>query len=224
MNVRKIPSALLMGTAFAVLTTSVTLAAALSQKNGVTAFDPLKAYVGTWVATNPGESAPFLVLRLREASGALTGTVSPFTVGGVRDRSIVWRPLPYADTQISDLRISDSSLSFHWIGDPPMHGGDVKFVAEGTDVAYINIPISQEEASRIFADNWGLGGLSPTIPLRREGAKSSKYRQKVPAHDWAEQSTTVLINQSEFQYKFDHGVYGDYLALLHSGQLGDEGV
>lgn len=213
------PWALLMSTAAAVLSTCVTLAAALSQENGAAASDPLKAYVGTWVATNPGESTPFLILTLSEAGGVLTGTMSPFTVGGVRDRSIVWRPLPYADTQISDLRISDSSLSFYWIGDPPLHGGHVKFVAEGTEVASIDIPMPQEETSRIFADNPGLSRLSPTIPLRRKGATSSNYEQEVSSHDWGEQSTADLINQSEFQYKLDHGVYADYLTLLHSGQL-----
>lgn len=209
-----------MSTAVAVLTTSVTLAAALSQENGVTAYDPLKAYVGTWVATNPGESTPFLVLTLSEANGVLTGTMSPFTDSGVRNGKIVWRPLPYAETPISDLKISDSNLLFHWVGDPPLHAGDVKFVAEGTDVAYIDIPLSQKETSRILADNRGLRELSPTIHLRREGATSGEYQETVSAQDWGEESTTVLINQAEFQYKFDHGVYADYLTLLHSGQLG----
>lgn len=72
----------------------------------------------------------------------------------------------------------------------------------------------------MFADNRGLRELSPTIHLRREGATSGEYLQTVSPHDWKEESMTALVNQAEFQYKFDHGVYADYLTLLHTGQLG----
>jgi hypothetical protein len=202
------------------ITAFVTLAAAFTQTKGAAAFGPLSAYVGTWIATNPGESTPFLVLTLSEANGALTGTMSSFTEGGAHNGTLIWRPLPYAETEISDLRISDSSLWFHWVGDPPLHGGDVKFVAEGTDVASINIPISEEEWNRIFANNWGLGGASPTIRLRREGAKNDEYPGNGSLKDWGESTAVLrLINQAEFQYKLDHGMYADYPTLLHSGRL-----
>ncbi len=112
-----------------------TVAPAMAQTKQDTKFDPLRAYVGTWVATNPNESNPFLVLRLSEVNGVLTGTISHFTIGGIRNGGPVWSPLTYAETSISDVKASDSGLGFKWSGDPPFHGGDVDFRAEGNNVA-----------------------------------------------------------------------------------------
>jgi len=208
-----------MGMTVAGFIAFVILAAAFGQTIPTTTFDPLSGYVGTWIATNPFETTPFLILRLSAANGALTGTMSRFTVKSARNGEITWRALPYAAAEISDLKTSDSSLWFHWVGEPPLLGGEVKFVAEGTDVAYINIPISQEEANRIVANYRGLYSLSPTIELRREGAAASEHSPR-RSKDWKEQLTAALINQAEFQYRFDHGIYGDYLTLMRSGQLG----
>lgn len=172
------------------------------------------------VATNPGESAPFLVLRLSEAGGKLTGTMSHFKIGGVRHGDIIWSPLTFAESPISDLKLSDSSLWFVWSGAPPFHGGDMKFVAEGNDVAYLNFFVSSDEMGKIFADNPGLGGLTPTIQLHREGKVGGEERQKGSPDEWTVPFTARLINEAEFQYRFDHGVYADYSTLLRSGQLG----
>ncbi len=152
-------------------------------------------------------------------NGLLTGTISHFTIGGIRNGGPVWSPLTYAETPISDVNLSDSCLGFVWSGDPPFHGGDVKFVAEGTDVAYINIPMSEEEMKGIYADHWGLAGLSPTIPLHREGETENENLQQDSADDWKVTFTAKLVNEAEFQYRADHGVYADYMTLLHSGQL-----
>ncbi|HWX39203.1 MAG TPA: hypothetical protein VNY09_08160 [Candidatus Sulfotelmatobacter sp.] len=210
----------LLSIAAGVLATSIALTAALAQTHPTTAtFDPLNAYVGTWVATNPSESAPFLVLRLSEVNGMLTGTMSHFKIGGVRKGEIVWRPLTFAESPIFDVKVADSSLWFVWSGDPPFHGGNMKFVAEGASVASLSLFMSPEEAAKIYADNRGLMGLSPVFQLHREGTTWSEDHQEGPAEDWKVAATARLINQAEFQYRFDHSTYGDYSTLLHSKQL-----
>jgi TonB family protein len=196
-----------------------TAAPAMAETKQDATFDPLKAYVGTWVATNPNESNPFLVLRLSEVNGGLSGTISHFTIGGIRNGGPVWSPLTYAETPISDVRTSDSGLDFTWSGDPPFHGGEMDLRAEGNNVAYINIPISMEESEKIFADHWGLGYLFPTILLHREGEVGSEGMQNSSVDDWKVLFAARLINQAEFQYRFDTGKYADYITLLHSGQL-----
>lgn len=218
MGMPKVPRMLLMGIALVGFTAWITFAPAAAQTVGTPAFDSLGGYVGTWIATNPGETSPFLVLKLTETSGALTGTMSRFTVGGQPRGHIIFRPLPQPADQISDLKISRGDLSFHWVGDPPFHGGDVEFFAEGTDVAYINLPISQDESERIFVDNWGLGGLNPTIALVREGTVSGKVQQ-TGFRDFRVESSASLINEAEFLYKSEHGLYADYRSLLRSGDL-----
>jgi hypothetical protein len=145
--------------------------------------------------------------------------MSHFTNAGIHSGELLWSRFPYTATPVSDLKPGNSGFSFDWIGDPPLHGGEVKFIAEGTDVAYINIPISQDEGSRIFADHWGLGGLSPTIRLQRAGTGGSENLQGGSAWGSKQIATARLITEAEFQYKADHGVYARYLNLLHSGQL-----
>jgi hypothetical protein len=190
-----------------------------AQTNHSASFDPLEAYVGIWIATNPNETNPFLVLKLKESNGKLSATMSHFKIGGLRNGGIIWSPLPNPETPVSDLKVGDSGLWFEWSGDPPFHGGQVKFVAEGTSVAYINIPISEEETKKIYADHQGLAGLSPTIRMHRETEPANENEQVRPNHDWEEVFTARLINEAEFQYRFDHGVYADYPTLLRSGQL-----
>ena len=148
------------------------------------------------------ETLPFLVLKLTETGGALTGTMSRFTVGGHSgEGGYQSLPLPQPADQISDLKVSDSDLSFHWVGDTPFHGGDVLFVAEGTDVAYIMLPISEEESERIYADNWGLGGLYPTIALLREGTSKLVSNRQTGSSDWRQiEPTARLINRMPSSY------------------------
>jgi hypothetical protein len=195
------------------------LSPALAQTNRAATFDPLSAYVGTWIATKPNESTPFLILRFRESNGKLTGTMSHFKIDIANNGGLFGSPLSTPESPVSDLKLWNSSLGFVWSGDTPLHGGEVKFVAEGTNVAYMNIPMSAEEMKEIFSENPGLGGLYPTIRLRREAETDSENQQKGAANDWEETFTAKLINQAEFQYRFDHGVYADYPTLLRSGQL-----
>jgi len=219
MRLERLPGMLLVAIAFARLVTLVAFAAPPRQTIGTAASDPLSGYVGTWIATNTGETSPFLVLKLSEADGALTGTISRFTVKGLRNGQIAFKPLPQPVDQISYVKISDNGdLSFRWIGDPPFDAGDVEFVAEGTDVAYINdLPISQEAVGRVFVGYWGLGAFYPTVQLHREGTTSSEHQ--TVSNDWEEDAAARLINQAEFLYKSHRGVYVDYPSLLRSGEL-----
>lgn len=192
---------------------------ALAQSRPAGKFDPLSTYVGTWVATNPGETAPFLVLRLNVVHGELQGTMSHFKIGGVRNGELVLSPLTFAESPISDLTLADSSLWFVWGGDPPFHGGKMKFIAEGTNVASLNLFMNPGEGEEIFAHNKGLRGLPPRIQLHREGTVAGRDQLREPADDWEPLATVWLINEAEVQYRFDHGVYADYATLLKSGQL-----
>lgn len=193
MRLRRVKRIFLTGIASLGFIVCVSCVPANGQTVGTPTLDPLSGYAGTWMATNLGETSPFLVLKLSEASGTLTGTISRFTVKGQRNGQITFKPLPQPADQISYMTISDNGdLSFRWVGDSPFHGGDVTFVAEGTDVAYINIPVSQDEWERIFADNWGLSRALPTIILQRQGTTSG-VRQEAGSSYWEEESTTRLI-------------------------------
>jgi hypothetical protein len=195
------------------------LTVVLAQSRPAGEFDPLSTYAGTWVATNPGESAPFLVLRLNVVNGELQGTMSHFKIGGVRNGELVLSPLTFAESPISDLTLSDSSLWFVWGGDAPFHGGEMKFIAEGTTVAHLNLFMNPGEGDEIFAHNTGLRGLPPRIQLHRDGTVVSQDQLRNPADDWKPLATIWLINEAEVQYRFDHGAYADYATLLNSGQL-----
>jgi hypothetical protein len=201
------------------LATYFGLTVTLAQSRPAGKFDSLSTYVGTWVATNPGESAPFLVLRLSVVNGELQGTMSHFKIGGVRNGELVLNPLTFAESPISDLTLSDSSLWFVWDGDAPFYGGKMKFIAEGTNVARLNLFMNPGESEEIFAHNKGLRGLPPRIQLHREGTVVRRDQLRDPADDWKPLATIWLINEAEVQYRFDHGVYADYATLLDSGQL-----
>jgi hypothetical protein len=196
-----------------------TLTVALAQSRPAGKFDPLSMYVGTWVATNPGESAPYLVLRLSVVNAELQGTMSHFKIGGVRNGELVLSPLTFAESPISELTLADSSLWFVWGGDAPFHGGKMKFIADGTNVALLQLFMNPGEDEEIITHNRGLRGLPPRIQLHREGTAGSQVQLKDPANDWKPLATAWLINEAEVQYRFDHGVYADYAALLNSGQL-----
>ena len=226
MNLRRTAMTYLIGMVAGAIAAIGTSAPARAQTTGAATFNPLKAYVGTWVATNPNESTPFLVVKIEESNGKLTGTMSHFKIAGIRNGALNLIPLTDAETPVSDLVVAnvDASLLFTWSGDPPFHGGRVAFVAQGTSVAYINIPISAEESKKIWADNWGLARLSPTIRMRREPEAGNENQdasspEGMSPADWKITTPAELINEAEFQYRFAHGIYADYATLLHSGQL-----
>jgi hypothetical protein len=198
---------------------TITLAPALTQTNRASTFDPVSAFVGTWAATKPNENTPFLTLKLRESDGKLIGTMSHFKIGVVGTGRIVGSQVIAAESPISDLTVTEGELSFVWSGDPPLHGGQVGFVVQGTKVAYLLIPVSIEEMKKIMSDSPGASGFIPIIWMRRKPETGNEKQQESSAEKWEITTEASLINAAEFQYRFAHGIYADYSALLRSGEL-----
>ena len=86
MNFQRATKSTFLMVAAGALATYFALTVAMAQSRPAGKFDPLNTYVGTWVATNPGESAPFLVLRLSVVNAELQGTMSHFSKPGTRTR------------------------------------------------------------------------------------------------------------------------------------------
>jgi len=198
---------------------TITLAPALTQTNRASTFDPVSAFVGTWAATKPNENTPFLTLKLRESDGKLIGTMSHFKIGVVGTGRIVGSQVIAAESPISDLTVTEGELSFVWSGDPPLHGGQVGFVVQGTKVAYLLIPASIEEMKKIMSDSPGASGFIPIIWMRRKPETGNEKQQESSAEKWEITTEASLINAAEFQYRFTHGIYADYSTLLRSGEL-----
>ena len=135
----------LMGMVAGGVAATITLAPAPTQTNRAATFDSVSAFVGTWTATKPNESTPFLTLKLRERDGKLIGTMSHFKIGVVGTGRIIGSQVMAAESPVSDLTVSEGEVDFTWSGDPPLHGGHVRFVVQGTKVAYLLIPVSDEE-------------------------------------------------------------------------------
>ena len=192
---------------------------ALAQASRVTTFNPLDAFVGTWAATKPNDNIPFLVLRLTESDGKLTGTMSHFNAAVGGDGWIVGSPLMIPESPVSDLTVTEGVVTFLWSGDPPLHGGEVRLIVEGTKAAYLMIPVSTEETIKIMSDSPGARGLSPAIRLRREPEAENEKQQESSAQKWEIMVMAKLINAAEFQYKFKNGIYADYPTLVRTGEL-----
>jgi hypothetical protein len=109
-------------------------------------------------------------------------------------------------------------VEFAWSGDPPLHGGHVRFIVQGTKVAYLLIPLSDEEMKKIMSDSPGAIGFIPIIWMRRTETGNEK-QQESSVEKWEITTEARLINAAEFQYRFAHGIYADYSTLLRSGQL-----
>ena len=197
----------------------VALFPTLAQTNRVSAFNPLGVFVGTWTATKPNEKAPFLVLKLRESDGKLSGTISHFKIGVVGNGRIIGSPLNTAESPVSDLTVREGEVVFAWRGDPPLHGGQVRFVVQGTEVAYLLIPVSPEEMQKIASDNPGASGFAPIIWMRHESEAANEKQQESLAEKWEVTIMARLINAAEFQYRFANRIYADYPTLVRSGQL-----
>ena len=179
--------------------------------------DSLKAFVGTWAAKAPGENSPFLVLKLLESNGKLTGTISHFKVAVVGNGRVTGTAAA-GESPIVDLTVRGGDLGFVWGGDPPLRGGECKFVLEGTQRASLIIPASAEEMQKIVADNPGARGFDPVISMSRE-TEPEINEPTESVKQWEPTFMTRLINTAEAQYKFAHGNYADYTTLLRSGQL-----
>jgi len=182
-------------------------------------FDPLEMYIGIWVATKPGESTPFLVLKFAERDGKLTGTMSHFKIGVIGHGTIVGEPLASADSPVMDSKVEDGKVVFMWSADPPLRGGRVEFVGQGTRVARLMIPVTPPESTAILAASPGADGFNPVISMHRP-AEAGSGSEPADSHvEWRIADAVRLINEAEFQYRFAHGTYADYAALLRSGQL-----
>jgi hypothetical protein len=197
---------------------------ALAQTSRAARFDPLNAFVGTWAAMKPNENTPYLVLKLRESSGKLIGTMSHFKISVVGNGRIVGSPLMTAETPVSNLTVSEDELDFTWSGDSPLQGGQVRLFIEGTEVAYLLIPVSTEEMKKIMADSPGARGFTPVIWMRREPEAGNETQREGSAKKWEIMTTARLINAAEFSYRFKNGTYADYPTLVRSGELQKTGA
>jgi hypothetical protein len=197
----------------------VALFPALAQTNRVSAFNPLRPFVGTWAATKPNENDPFLVLKLSESDGKLFGTISHFKIGVVGNGRIIGSPLNTAESPVSDLTVREGQVFFAWMGDPPLRGGQARFVVQGTEVAYLSIPVSAEEMQKIMSHNPGATGFAPIIWMHHKSEAGNEKRQESSAEKWEVTTVASLINAAEFQYRFANGIYADYPTLVRSGQL-----
>jgi hypothetical protein len=155
-----------------------------------------------------------------ESDGKLIGTMSHFKIAVVGTGRIVGSQVIAAESPVSDLTVSEGEVGFVWSGDPPLRGGHVRFVVQGTKVAYLLIPVSDEEMKKIMSDSPGASGFIPIIWMRRKPEfGNEKQQQETSVEKWEITTEASLINAAEFQYKFANGVYADYSTLLHSGQL-----
>jgi len=197
--------------------------AAVAQTNRPSAYDPLNAFVGTWTAKRPGETTPFLVLKLRESDGKLTGTMDHFKLAVIGNGTITGTP-EIGEHPVADLTIRNGDLGFEW-GEPPLAGDEAKFVLEGAKKAMIVLMVSAKEIQKIMADNPKARGFNPVIYVSREERTDTDSQGKAEGspEKWQVGMLVVLINTAEAQYKFAHGVYADYATLLRSGQLKDTG-
>src|SRR5260370_15330906 len=96
---------------------------ALAQTSRPSKYDPLSAFVGTWRAKVPGENTPFLVLKLRENDGRVTGTISHFKIGVTGKGRVIGTPGSSGESPVASLTVGAGDLGFVWSGDPPLHGG-----------------------------------------------------------------------------------------------------
>lgn len=196
----------------------------LAQTNRVSAEDSLHAFVGTWIARTSGENVPFLVLKLREKNGKLSGTINQFKIAVTATGAIVGTQGMPGDSPIEDLGVSDGDLGFVWNSDARLRGDRVKFVLQGTKKAQLVIMVSAEQIRKVMADNPGAGGFNPVIYLNRELESENEKQAAAPSEkSWEPGMMAALINTAEAQYKFATGVYADYPTLLQSGQLRETG-
>jgi hypothetical protein len=198
-------------------------ASAVAQTNRPSAYDPLNAFVGTWTAKRPGETTPFLVLKLHESDSKLTGTMNHFKLAVIGNGTIVGNP-GIGESPVTELSVSNGDLWFVW-SEPPLAGDKAKFVLGGTKRGFLVILVPAEQAQRIVADNPRASGFNPVIYVSREEGTDTDNEKRTEGspEKWQVGNMAGLINTAEAQYKFAHGVYADYATLLRSGQLKDTG-
>jgi hypothetical protein len=196
-------------------------ASAVAQMSPPSTYDPLNAFVGTWAAKRLGKNTPFLVLKLHESDGKLTGTMSHFKIRVIGNGTIIGNPAT-GESPVADLTVGDGDLRFVW-GEPPLGGDEAKLVLEGTKKAQLVIMVSPEQTQTIMADNPRATGFNPVIYMSREAKIDNEKQTESSAEKWEIGTMVRLINTAEAQYKFAHGIYATYATLLRSGQLKETG-
>lgn len=223
MKARPVRLTLLIGLVAVSLVTVGLTFAALAQENQVQTYDPLTAFVGTWTARTQGESTPYLVLRLKESDGKLTGTTTHLKMKVADGGGITGSPEMPGESPLGDLKVWGSDLTFIWDGDSRLQSVEAKFMVQGTEQALlvlILLPEKMKAAQEIFTDSHGAPtGFSPVISLSREMETDDKMQTESSVDHWEAGFMASLINTAEAQYKFTNGRYADYRTLLHSGQL-----
>jgi hypothetical protein len=224
MNLQKARITYLKGVISASLATVFLLFPSSAQTNRVTALGLLKEVVGTWVSINPmeangsTESPPFLVLKLREGNGSLIGSISHFNIRVDAHGTVIGTPLPSADLLLTDLTFWGAAIHFTWGGEPPLHGGNVVMLFDGTKAAHLLIPATPEEQHQVMVDDRATG-FYPIIFVRREGESGDKYQNVSDEKRETQSFPAAVINAAEFENRFTSGVYVDYPTLVRSGQL-----
>jgi hypothetical protein len=204
---------------------------ARAQTNAGPQYDPLEAFVGTWTATNTNETAPYMVLTLKERDGKLDGTMNHFSLRVVGSTLVGGQQMP-GEFPISDPTVSDGVLWFTWTVNSPFQDCQAKFVVQGTQVAQLIFMVSKDSMEKIMAKNPTANGLNPVISLSRKlelavgkpVSGKAGTTQPPTSQKWEIQFMARLINTAEVQYKAAHGHYADYLTLLRSGQLKETGT
>jgi hypothetical protein len=193
--------------------------ACLAQAQQVSNFDPLQAFSGTWTATSPGETAPYLKLTFTESNGQLTGLSTHFKMAVIGKGLVVGSPVELGESPVADVKIRPGDLSFTWDGDTRWPATQAKFSLQGTERAILVFGLPAETQQKIMRENPGAQGFAPVIALSRETEAGRATPTKPPGGPWEIAFMARLINTAEAQYKFKNGHYADYATLIHSGQL-----
>lgn len=220
MKARPVRLTLLIGLVAVSLVTVGLTFAALAQKNQVPTYDPLTAFVGTWTARTQSESTPYLVLRLKESNGKLTGTTTHLKMKVADHGGITGSPGMPGESPLVDLKVWGSDLTFIWDGDARLQSVDAKFMVQGTEQALLVLilpPEKMQAAQETILES--PGAFNPVISLSREMETDNKMQTERSVDHWEAAFMARLINTAEAQYKFTNGRYADYGTLLHSGQL-----
>jgi hypothetical protein len=204
--------------------TLLTLGGALAeqtQTNPASSYDPLQAFVGTWTATNPNETAPYMSLKFEETNGQLTGTISHFKIAVARSGRLLGTLVDAGTSPIANIQVSHGDLDFVWAGAAPWPSGPAKFCIEGTSRARVIFLLNSDGMKQILAAYPGLGAMNPVILVSRESKSEAAPQASATSEKWIPEFMARLINTAEAQYKYEHGNYADYAMLVHSGQLAD---
>ena len=194
-------------------------------------YDALEAFVGTWMAKNQSGSTRFVILKLHESGGRLLGTInhSKFRVGR-DDGRITGNGEMLGEVPISIGSVSNGDFGFRLGANPPFPRGEGKFVLEGTRVAHLMFPFSEEQRRSLMTESRA-NAFYPDFEVSREQEDvvgkllggDRDTAQSPASRRWEVQFSARFINTAEAEHRFTSGRYADYLTLLHSGEIEQTG-